>query len=244
MSRTGLNKSAHLNVIVSGDPRANESTQWNLTRGGLLAQVNQGVLSASAWGLTLPLRTLPIVGSETKDTYEQAYLPAKRHETYFEQVNLSTAGAGTASDKYILHVKFALANMPAEPVTVGATSGTATIGGKVQIELINSGGSQVLYSAHSTAVSAYGVSSNDPKTPTPGGVTQYEIVQEGTISGGMIPAPGETRDSKIRVTFSDSAYNGVGVSITSDYQIDSKFGTLGDYIGVFGYSFKLYNEGV
>lgn len=239
MARTGLKQNAHLSTVISGTARSNETTQWNLSKDGHLAAIQQGINSCNAWGVNLLRRKLPICGTEHDlSGVEHGYKAGGTHESYFEQVNLSTAGAGTASDKYILHLKYALGAFTGESINSGA--GTATIGGKVQVQLVNTGGTQVLYNAHSSVVTSYGVSSNNEHVIAPGTVQHFDIVQTGTINPSLLPGIGETRDAKIQVILSDLIYN--ETIAVSDFTIGS-FGSVGDYIGVWGYSFKLYNEG-
>jgi hypothetical protein len=239
MSRSGLKQFASLSNVNCGDARTNEATLWGLAKDGHKAGINAGMLVSAGSGQVLADRTLPLCGAYVNSSGSfRAYKGLISHTSVFELVNLSTAGATTASDKYVLSLRFALANHFGATSSI-SSSGFGTMCGRISVILSNGSTPQTLYSVKTPIVG--GAATTETITVS-GEYAEYEKHITGSLSGALIPALGTSADARLIIQVSDFVSEG-SPTLPADLPFSfSSFASTHAYIGVLGYSLKIYNE--
>lgn len=245
MARTGLKQPTILSSITCGQSRTGEATQWGYTRDALESYVNNGLTLCSGSGSLLADSVHPVVGAyvNTSGSFV-GNTGTMILEHPFEQPSLVTTGTSTSGDKYILSIRYGLMNWLGASYSYtsgGGGTGTTHIGGRITATLSNSGGSSPLYQARSSIVAASGL---DTEVKTVSGEFQeFEAVVTGTIPSGLVPPPGTTYDSRLRLQVSALAVADAPAIPSDTIFFCTNPGEKTYYVGILSYTFRIYNEG-
>ena len=250
MARSSLKSISLLADTACNSPRTDEAAKWQQVKDSLHSVGQKGQVVASAHGCKIAERHIPIAGATMMeptgvypDQLEYKFhfpIADVTHTTYFEQPSFQTVGASTSPDKFALHIRFALSDFLAPEAATVPVDGN--LGGRIRVQIQNAGGTHEIYSAENHRI----LSGLSQDILTPSNNIAYQVYDRaiyGQLPSAVVPAGSATYDSKLIITVSDILYGYSGTPAATDILYADNLNDPSAYIGVFGYTLRLYNDG-
>lgn len=241
MSRT-LNQSLLLTETVCGTNASDQAQKMNELRQSAIALNNVGLVVASGWGGMVDEGGRPIVGGSLGSASLKCPGGTILIRIPFELPSLVTGGANTMADKFLLSTKFILFGGPEALASGGGIS--TELAGKVSYQIETGSGLSELYSAHGEPPITYGVSATE-NVQIVGAWQEVTRRVTGNLPAAISPNAGETVDAEMIISLSElfqnatpSVSQGDLVTITT---LNAGADSLPPYIGVLGFSLKIFN---